>query len=720
MIEQALFGQSQFVGRDGFRWWIGQIAPREVQADQNSKGTGWSNRYKVRIMGYHPFTEEVSDVDLPYAQVMLPVTSGSGAANYAKSTVLQPNDTVFGFFLDGDNAQQPMIMGHFSRSSFVSDGPGGGQFEPASGFTDVTPPNTNVDPDQTNEQNANSQPTRSSANKKKPDQAGSGQTVLTADTCRPNPISKMANVVENLANKVESLTGSLSNLSSDIRLASDLIEAQANKFVGNLMNNLFDELEDLGKQGLLKLYKFVYAKVFAATRSSTAAHLAGVAAQTAMLGPVGFLQESLACVANKVVEGLAGTVEGLLTDFFQDFIDEGRNYAGCAGAQFTASFVNSIINEIEKGMLGPLDTVAKIIAPGFKVADFLLGASKNLYDLGAFLDCNQSNGGKCPSDREYTVGGSSKEKGEDPFDYVMNAMNFSRGAANLANDFERQYGKWDIFGKGNLVGESDSIIPGGCYAGPKRNCTGPYIEIFGGGGSGAVAEVIMGYFTKEAGLRELAGGVEETGSIVGAEVKIPGSGYKYPPLVNFRDKCNLGYGAYGEAILGGPKGDEVVAIVMKTPGENYPSNPVDSPETLGITTVFVVNPGTNYRPGDTVSLPGISTSGNVYIPKPFIPGEDFDPLQPDPDTPGPIVPSPIGIGTTTPIYEVVVDEDDGGIIEVKVLNILRFNEELPDLIVNSETGSGAILRPVFGRIPEDLLAPGGDRQVGIVSVIDCI
>ena len=78
MIENALLGQSSFVGRDGFRWWIGQIAPRQAQVTQNSTGDGWGNRYKVRIMGYHPFTEEVTDQDLPYAQVMLPVTAGSG------------------------------------------------------------------------------------------------------------------------------------------------------------------------------------------------------------------------------------------------------------------------------------------------------------------------------------------------------------------------------------------------------------------------------------------------------------------------------------------------------------------------------------------------------------------------------------------------------------------------------------------------------------------
>jgi len=734
MIENALLGQSSFVGRDGFRWWIGQIAPRQAQVTQNSTGDGWGNRYKVRIMGYHPFTEEVGDQDLPYAQVMLPVTAGSGGGNYAQSPVLQPNDTVFGFFLDGDEAQVPMIIGHFGRTSQVSSGTVEAPYQPATAFTDVTPQNAKVEPDQSNEQNKDSQPSPSSAAQgQKKDQAGTGQVILTADTCRPNPISKMANIVENLGMKVEQLTGSISSLSGEISIAADIIEAQANKFVGNLMNNLFDELEGLGKQGLLKLYKFVYAKVFAATRSGTAAHLAGVAAQTALLGPVGFLQESLACVANKVVEGLAGTIEDLLYDFF----DEARSYAGCAGAQFTGAFVNKIIDEIEKGMTGPLDTVAKIIAPGFKVADFLLGAASNLYDLGAFLDCNQSNQGKCPQDKEYVVGGSSREKGEDPFDYVMNAMNFSRSVGNLASDFERQYGKWDIFGTGRTVipqGDGSgpppvgtSVIPGGCYVGPRRNCTGPYIEIFGGGGAGAKAEVLMGSFIDNTpGLRKLVGGVQRTGQIVGAKILDTGKGYKYPPLVNFRDKCDIGYGAYGRAILGGPNDDQVVAIVIDNPGENYPAKDNPDPDDTGLIDVIVTIGGTGYVPTDRITIPGISTTGTTFIPAPDVPtvipidGVEITPI-PDqiPDTPGPLVPpGVIGIGTTTPIFEIEVGEG-GEVTQVKVLNILRFNEELPQLVINSDTGSGVQLRPVFGIIPKDRLSPDG-RQVGIVSVIDCI
>ena len=67
MIEESLL-KSNFIGRDGFRWWIGQIPPSQVQSGQISKN-GWGNRTKVRIMGYHPFDKNELpdiDIDVPY------------------------------------------------------------------------------------------------------------------------------------------------------------------------------------------------------------------------------------------------------------------------------------------------------------------------------------------------------------------------------------------------------------------------------------------------------------------------------------------------------------------------------------------------------------------------------------------------------------------------------------------------------------------------------
>ena len=101
MLEESLF-KTNFIGRDGFRWWIGQIAPQSCWQDQ-ADGGGWGNRVKVRIMGYHPYSElELPNEDLPWAQVLLGVTDGSGACNRAKTPKIEQADTVLGFFLDGD------------------------------------------------------------------------------------------------------------------------------------------------------------------------------------------------------------------------------------------------------------------------------------------------------------------------------------------------------------------------------------------------------------------------------------------------------------------------------------------------------------------------------------------------------------------------------------------------------------------------------------------
>ena len=119
MIEESLV-KSHFVGRDGFRWWIGQVAPTAAHMQQ-LKGGGWGYRYKVRIMGYHPQDDKIlKNEDLPWAQVMLPVDAGSGADNMGRSVRITPGDTVMGFFLDGDNAQIPIIQGVLGRTMSYS------------------------------------------------------------------------------------------------------------------------------------------------------------------------------------------------------------------------------------------------------------------------------------------------------------------------------------------------------------------------------------------------------------------------------------------------------------------------------------------------------------------------------------------------------------------------------------------------------------------------
>ena len=71
-------------------------------------------------MGYHTASpDDLSDDDLPWASVMLPVTAGTsgGAHNLPQ---LDKGNFVYGFFLDGEDAQQPIIMGVIGYNQYTA------------------------------------------------------------------------------------------------------------------------------------------------------------------------------------------------------------------------------------------------------------------------------------------------------------------------------------------------------------------------------------------------------------------------------------------------------------------------------------------------------------------------------------------------------------------------------------------------------------------------
>ena len=123
MIEQGLF-KRHFVGKDGFHWWIGQICKDEPwminfggNAAEKVDRQGFGFRYQVRIMGYHDDDGALPDSQLPWAHLVYPVTAGSGNSGSAESPQLRRGDFVYGFFIDGEDAQQPVIMGIIGQNS---------------------------------------------------------------------------------------------------------------------------------------------------------------------------------------------------------------------------------------------------------------------------------------------------------------------------------------------------------------------------------------------------------------------------------------------------------------------------------------------------------------------------------------------------------------------------------------------------------------------------
>jgi hypothetical protein len=89
---------NNFIGKDNFVWWVGIVEHRD---DPLALG-----RCQVRIFGWHTDNKmNLPTKDLPWALPMYPI-------NNSKSfSAPRIDDWIMGFFMDGDSAQAPIMMG---------------------------------------------------------------------------------------------------------------------------------------------------------------------------------------------------------------------------------------------------------------------------------------------------------------------------------------------------------------------------------------------------------------------------------------------------------------------------------------------------------------------------------------------------------------------------------------------------------------------------------
>jgi hypothetical protein len=79
---------------------------------------GWGYRYRIRYFGLHSAsTQDLPDEQLPMANVILPVTAGSGLGGFGDTPSLSAGSIVTGFFLDGMAGQEPYIDGVMINSN---------------------------------------------------------------------------------------------------------------------------------------------------------------------------------------------------------------------------------------------------------------------------------------------------------------------------------------------------------------------------------------------------------------------------------------------------------------------------------------------------------------------------------------------------------------------------------------------------------------------------
>ena len=95
---------SEFMGKNGFQWFVGVVEDR-----QDPKTLG---RLRVRCLGYHTEgLDKLPTADLPWAHVMNPITSATVSGLGQTPLGAVEGTWVVGFFQDGSDAQQPIIIG---------------------------------------------------------------------------------------------------------------------------------------------------------------------------------------------------------------------------------------------------------------------------------------------------------------------------------------------------------------------------------------------------------------------------------------------------------------------------------------------------------------------------------------------------------------------------------------------------------------------------------
>lgn len=693
MLDQSLV-KSNFVGRDGFIWWIGQIPPEESHRGQIN-GAGWGNRYKVRILGYDsPKPSDLKDDDVRWAQVLLPTTAGSGAANQATTVSISPGDTVFGFFLDGaPDYSLPVILGVFGRTSLVSTNEYTKPFQPYTGYTSkVVNDGAYIIKNETNENNAKSQKSPRAVSPQQAKQLGRderasfsaiGDTIKAASGSPTSTVGKMTTEIDNFVNKIQTISDNVSGavgnpqelINAEIFKITAKVQKIATGMVNSMVGKLYLKLAPVLNAGLKLLYQTVYAIVLAATQNPSIAHKAGVAAQTAMVAPVKVIQNALPNITNSIIGGLGSTIQSMLSSVANNVI----NFTTCISDQVVGGLMNHIIGSVDSMLTPMLGGVGKILM-GFNPVSSMRSNAEGL--LGSLP--NKSMGEIAQnfnaSANQWVIGKGAKE---EPQFSVQNILETANAAAAIAESF---ISSGEVFGDlTKSIGSFDFLNPNfstsgfkgsvsNCFGGKPANCGGTKIKIFGSNGNGAVGKAVFGSIVGE--------GASATGSIIGIDVLNGGENYDFPPFVEITDDCKQGYGAVARSIIDydptSPTYRQVTSIYLVSEGENYPlSDPAETPQSQPpyiIDDIIIVDSGIGYTNNDKVLDRSQNVEYNIQV------GSNGDILRVFP-----------------------INSNLNNVTEVK---------DSPDFIIKSSTGYGATLKAK--------LKPRPEYQGEIKQQIDCV
>lgn len=605
MLEGSLL-KSNYLGKDGFIWWIGQIAPKDVwrneqsnpdagpnksaqSASEDDTGGSWAWRCKVRIIGYHTFDRNVlADNDLPWAHIMSPATAGTAQGSVFETHRIVGGETAFGFFMDGEDGQQPVIVGLINRPESAKN-------FPKDDLKDKLRPFTGLD----GALRQGATQVRQQNDAKEKEGAASTQTQDTQDTQEgggPKNVGNSAAIPPlNNATREPSKPGADQAVRDDLASQqfadeADVTIVRENGCTDNLIGKISKILNEfIAYVGRIQEWIGAYIDPVLNTFVDIVQEIRGFARR--IVGVVKF-----------IINNLRGTVIKIITNLFQNFIamvlplpqhapvaEATKNIVNiifCLFEKLIPLMINHIINLLTNmigrvinapmcaveqwvsGILGKLmDFIDDLLGPVMSGLDWLLGglsqitgllskASSIAQQILSFIGCDQL---KCEASTEWKSNAGARKKSRDNWKKSVENLNFMRGVNSdidqaLAGSSLYQYVATapsafrDCSDRVNQpkTQNDKTPVPNGMVS---DICIPPEVEIFGDGIRGEALPI-----------------VGKNGSILSVVILNEGKGYSVPPSATVIDNTGHGKGAQLATRI---RDGKITEIFVKTGGVGY-------------------------------------------------------------------------------------------------------------------------------------------------------
>ena len=469
---------------------------------------GFGKRYKVAIVGRHyAIKSDPSEADLcEMAEVVYPVTSGSGLGATIQTSALRHGSHVVGFYADGKEGRNPVILGTFGvneqNEPYIFPGDSLRFFDCRTGHNGLAGTKLKPVPEFGSEnktrkiESAEGHPIRKDDSKvAKRTDGGIGYPVKTPYGCETpqGTISRIKDFLENLSYMINAIkTGSkdlISSFTGSLRGITSQITALANGLVDRMRGYLVNKINNAVKDVMNLLPPFLRPGFNKTTQDAL---------------------DSLSCAFNNIKNATLNVVK----DLTKQFIDNYVNSPICAANSFTGALLGNLIGQVNGAVNSAVGAINNALNIGSGFADFALDVIEVALDLLKLFDCDKDSP-KCPSTVKWSFWYGPKEK----------LASIPPGATSLVK---------------NILEEVETALPGsaeGAASNPCKSrqvpCGPPTVQINGGGGSGAAANPV----------------VSLTGLILGLDFSSFGSGYTASPKISVIDSCNTGGGAVIEPIM---------------------------------------------------------------------------------------------------------------------------------------------------------------------------